>query len=208
MTGRGAWSAFPHRPPTSGPATTCSRPRSRSTSSSRSPRRASSRSTRGAPVPTDRSNLCVRAFEALHPADGLRFEIRSEIPLARGPRLVGGGDRRRADGRRPPVRAGARSRRDLRSRGRAGGPPGQRRRGALRRVRGLPAAPSDGGCPPPVRLEPPAGRRGGAGRPRRGGADRARRGPRCPPRCRSPTRSPTSRPPPSSCSGSSAPTWP
>ena len=35
-------------------------------------------------VPTDRSNLCVRAFEALHPADGLRFAIRSEIPLARG----------------------------------------------------------------------------------------------------------------------------
>ena len=38
----------------------------------------------GHPVPTDRSNLCVRAFEALHPADGLRFEVRSEIPLARG----------------------------------------------------------------------------------------------------------------------------
>jgi homoserine kinase len=36
------------------------------------------------PVPADRSNLCVRAFEALHPADGLRFEIRSEIPSARG----------------------------------------------------------------------------------------------------------------------------
>jgi homoserine kinase len=36
------------------------------------------------PVPDDRGNLCVRAFEALHPADGLRFEIRSEIPLARG----------------------------------------------------------------------------------------------------------------------------
>ncbi len=35
-------------------------------------------------VPTDRSNLCVRAFEALHPADGLRFEIRSEIPPTRG----------------------------------------------------------------------------------------------------------------------------
>src|SRR5438270_629946 len=35
-------------------------------------------------VPTDRSNLCVRAFEQLHPADGLRFEISSEIPLARG----------------------------------------------------------------------------------------------------------------------------
>ena len=26
----------------------------------------------------------MRAFERLHPADGLRFEIRSEIPLARG----------------------------------------------------------------------------------------------------------------------------
>jgi homoserine kinase len=35
-------------------------------------------------VPTDRSNLCVRAFETLHPADGLAFKINSEIPLARG----------------------------------------------------------------------------------------------------------------------------
>jgi homoserine kinase len=40
--------------------------------------------TGGQPVPDDRSNLCVRAFETLHPADGLRFEIRSEIPLTRG----------------------------------------------------------------------------------------------------------------------------
>ena len=40
--------------------------------------------TGGADVPADRSNLCVRAFEALHPADDLRFEIRSEIPVARG----------------------------------------------------------------------------------------------------------------------------
>jgi homoserine kinase len=38
----------------------------------------------GLPVPADRSNLCVRAFEELRPADGLRFEIRSEIPLAAG----------------------------------------------------------------------------------------------------------------------------
>ncbi len=37
-----------------------------------------------AEVPRDRTNLCVRAFEALHPADGLRFAIRTEIPLARG----------------------------------------------------------------------------------------------------------------------------
>jgi homoserine kinase len=35
-------------------------------------------------VPADRSNLCVRAFEALHPADGVTFQIRSEIPPAAG----------------------------------------------------------------------------------------------------------------------------
>jgi homoserine kinase len=35
-------------------------------------------------VPSDRSNLCVRAFEALHPADGFSFQIRSEIPPAAG----------------------------------------------------------------------------------------------------------------------------
>jgi len=35
-------------------------------------------------VPADRTNLCVRAFEALHSVDGLTFHIRSEIPTARG----------------------------------------------------------------------------------------------------------------------------
>jgi homoserine kinase len=40
--------------------------------------------TGGEDVPTDRSNLCVRAFERLHSADNLSFEIRSDIPLARG----------------------------------------------------------------------------------------------------------------------------
>jgi homoserine kinase len=35
-------------------------------------------------VPLDRSNLCVRAFEALHPADGITFRIRSEIPVSSG----------------------------------------------------------------------------------------------------------------------------
>jgi homoserine kinase len=35
-------------------------------------------------VPLDRSNLCVQAFERLHPADGLTFRIRSQIPLAAG----------------------------------------------------------------------------------------------------------------------------
>jgi homoserine kinase len=35
-------------------------------------------------IALDRSNLCVRAFERLHPADGLRFAIRSAIPPAAG----------------------------------------------------------------------------------------------------------------------------
>jgi homoserine kinase len=35
-------------------------------------------------VPRDRSNLCVRAFEWLRPADGIAFRIRSEIPLVAG----------------------------------------------------------------------------------------------------------------------------
>jgi homoserine kinase len=38
----------------------------------------------GLDVPTGRDNLVVRAFEALHPADGIAFRITSEIPLARG----------------------------------------------------------------------------------------------------------------------------
>ncbi|MHB1467793.1 MAG: homoserine kinase [Solirubrobacteraceae bacterium] len=36
------------------------------------------------PVPRDRTNLCVRAFERLHPADGLTFRISSAIPLVGG----------------------------------------------------------------------------------------------------------------------------
>jgi homoserine kinase len=36
------------------------------------------------PVSTGRENLCVRAFERLHPADGFQFTIRSEIPLSGG----------------------------------------------------------------------------------------------------------------------------
>jgi homoserine kinase len=35
-------------------------------------------------VALDRTNLCVRAFERLHPADGVRFRIRSAIPPAAG----------------------------------------------------------------------------------------------------------------------------
>jgi homoserine kinase len=35
-------------------------------------------------VPADRTNLCVRAFEALHPADAISFHVRSEIPAGAG----------------------------------------------------------------------------------------------------------------------------
>ncbi len=35
-------------------------------------------------LPRDRTNLCVRAFEHLHPADGFSFSIRSPIPLTGG----------------------------------------------------------------------------------------------------------------------------
>lgn len=35
-------------------------------------------------VARDRRNLCVRAFERLHPADGFTFRIRSGIPLSGG----------------------------------------------------------------------------------------------------------------------------
>jgi homoserine kinase len=36
------------------------------------------------PIARGRENLCVRGFERLHPADGLTFRIRSEIPLSGG----------------------------------------------------------------------------------------------------------------------------
>jgi len=35
-------------------------------------------------VPLDRTNLVVRAFEELHPAEGVRFRIGGDVPLARG----------------------------------------------------------------------------------------------------------------------------
>ncbi|HEY2767213.1 MAG TPA: homoserine kinase [Solirubrobacteraceae bacterium] len=35
-------------------------------------------------VPKGRENLCVRAFERLHAADGFKFRIRSQIPLSGG----------------------------------------------------------------------------------------------------------------------------
>ncbi|HEU4737345.1 MAG TPA: homoserine kinase [Solirubrobacterales bacterium] len=38
----------------------------------------------GLDVSAGRDNLIVRAFETLHPADGIAFRLKSEIPLARG----------------------------------------------------------------------------------------------------------------------------
>jgi homoserine kinase len=38
----------------------------------------------GLDVSTGRDNLIVRAFETLHPADGIAFRLKSEIPLTRG----------------------------------------------------------------------------------------------------------------------------
>ena len=35
-------------------------------------------------TPSDHTNLCVRGFEALHPADGITFRISSRIPVAAG----------------------------------------------------------------------------------------------------------------------------
>ncbi|MBV9212728.1 MAG: homoserine kinase [Actinobacteria bacterium] len=37
-----------------------------------------------ADLPADRSNLCVRAFEALHSADGISFRVDSAIPVSAG----------------------------------------------------------------------------------------------------------------------------
>ncbi len=99
------------------------------------------------PVGKGRENLCVRAFERLHPADGFTFRIRSEIPLVGRARIERRGDRGGADGGRPPVRAG---RRPAGAGLRARGPPRQRRGGAAGRVRrvrrraGDPVRPADG----------------------------------------------------------------
>ena len=42
------------------------------------------RSGRRPALPADESNLCVRAFAELHPVEGLSFRVRSEIPLEAG----------------------------------------------------------------------------------------------------------------------------
>ena len=100
------------------------------------------------PVPADRSNLVVRAFETLHPADGIEFRITSKIPLSGGLGSSAAAVRRRAAGRRSHVRA--RRRRDG-ARHRARGPSGQRRR------RRCTAASSSAPATQVHRFEPPLG---------------------------------------------------
>ena len=152
----------------------------------------------GAEVPTGRDNLIVRAFESLHPADGIAFRLRSEIPLARGlgssaAAIVAGlfaADHifelalsreemlaRATGSRATPTTSPRRSTAALSS-----ADAGE----AARRSR-------------PASTRPRGSRRGRD--PARGGLDRAWPAPRSRPRCRSPTRSPTSPPPPGSCSG-------
>ena len=101
----------------------------------------------GADLPADRSNLCVRAFEALHSADGLRFEIRSEIPLARG---LGSSAAAIVAGLVAAdhlFELGLERETIYRHAVELEGHPGQRRRRALRRLRPLPEPRSAASCP-------------------------------------------------------------
>ena len=93
--------------------------------------------TGGLDVSTGRDNLVVRAFESLHPADGIAFRLRSEIPLARG---LGSSAAAIVAGLFAAdhlFELGAEPRGDARARRRARGPPRQRRGGDLRRLRDL-----------------------------------------------------------------------
>ena len=126
----------------------------------------------GLDVSTGRDNLIVRAFETLHPADGIAFRLRSEIPLARGlgssaAAIVAGlfaADHLFELG---PLQGGDAGQGD-----RAGGPPRQRRRGDLRRLRDLRRG--EGDAPSAVRFDPPERPRGHRRDPGRRGLDRAR----------------------------------
>ena len=111
----------------------------------------------GLDVPTGRDNLLVRAFETLHPADGIAFRLRSEIPLARG---LGSSAAAIVAGL---VAADHLFELALDARGAAGagdrdrGPSRQRRRGDLRRLRRLRGAAA---TPFAARFDPPEGLEG------------------------------------------------
>ena len=158
----------------------------------------------GLDVPLDRSNLCVRAFEWLRPADEIAFRIRSDIPLAAGlgssaAAIVAG--LMAADHLYELALESA----DLLSH--AAEIEGHADNVAAahpRRLRGLLARGRRRHGHPP---RPPRGRRGGRGDPRQSRCRPRRRARRSPGRWRWTTRSPTSPPPRSSCWASSARTW-
>ena len=81
-----------------------------------------------------RENLCVRAFERLHPADGFTFRIRSEIPLSGG---LGSSAAAIVAGLMAADHLFELDADLLALRQRARGPPRQRRRRAARRLRRL-----------------------------------------------------------------------
>ena len=124
----------------------------------------------GDDLPSDRSNLCVRAFEALHSADGLRFEVRSQIPLARG-----------LGSSAAAIVAGLMAADHLYELGlgrdqiyaHAVELEGHPDNVAAALYGGFVLCPTAtrGDTPAPLRLDPPEGRRGGAGDPRRDRAD-------------------------------------
>ena len=159
----------------------------------------------GFEAPADRSNLIVRAFESLHPADGICFRVRSEIPLARGlgssaSAILAGllaadhmfelaNDRAAIFARAPRSRVIPTT-----------SPPPSTAASPFARP-----PPEGGSQPPPVRLAPPEGVEGilvVRGEEVSTGPARAA----LPPSCRSPTSRTTSPRQRSSSSGSSAPT--
>ena len=157
------------------------------------------------PVPADRTNLCVRAFEQLRPADGLRFQIRSEIPLTAGlgssaaaivAGLAAADHLYELDHSREQLLALAA---DIE---------GHPDNVAAALYGGFVVCGHDGMGPTVTQLDPPQGVEGLIVIPEgEEVATEAARGPRCPKRSRSATRPRTSPRSPSSCSASSAPTW-
>ncbi len=113
-------------------------------------------------VPLDRSNLVVRGFERLHPADAFEFRIASEIPLSGG---LGSSAAAIVAGLLAADHMFELDADVLALGDRARGASRQRRGGARGGLRRLP-----GDAGPPVRAAD--GARGGAGRPVRAGRDR------------------------------------
>ena len=112
---RVATSASRPRRPTSGPASTCWRRRSASAMELEVTETGRFEVRTDLAIARDARNLCVRGFAALRPAEGMRFTIRSDIPLSGGL----GHERGRLRGRPRRRRRAERRRRRPARRGRA-----------------------------------------------------------------------------------------